>query len=149
MPSTEHSRSSRARRAGLWLGLAILCLVVGCASPRPVLYPNDHLEEVGSDASQEDIDACIERAEAADLGKDHATETAKSTGIGAGIGAAVGAVVGAIFGRPGTGAAAGAAGGGVRGFFRGIFGGGEPEPVFKNYVDTCLREQGYNPVGWK
>jgi hypothetical protein len=138
-----------SRRPALWVGLACLCLVQGCASPRPVLYPNAHLAQVGAEASQEDIDACIELAENADLGKNRAAETAKSTGIGAGIGAAIGAATGAIFGRPGTGAAAGAAGGGIRGFFRGIFGGGEPAPVFKNYVDTCLRERGYKPVGWK
>jgi hypothetical protein len=131
------------------MGALLLVLAVGCASPRPVLYPNEHLESVGADASQEDIDACIEMAEAADLGKNTATETAKSTGVGAGIGGLIGAAVGAIFGRPGTGAAAGAASGGIRGFFRGIFGGGDPAPVYKNYVDTCLRERGYKPVGWK
>ena len=62
---------------------------------------------------------------------------------------AVGAAVGAVTGRPGTGAAAGAAGGGVGGFFRGIFGSSEPDPVYKRYVETCLRERGYQPIGWK
>jgi len=143
------SSYGRSRRLALCAGLCSLFLVQGCASPRPVLYPNNHLEDVGPEASQADIDSCIELAEAADLGKNQAAETAKSTGIGAGIGAAIGAATGAIFGRPGTGAAAGAAGGGIRGFFRGIFGGSEPPQVYKNYVDTCLRERGYKPIGWK
>ena len=143
------SRRGPLQRSSLLALPLTLSLALGCASPRPVLYPNDHLEAVGVEASRQDIEACIELAESADLGRSRAAETATSTGIGAGIGAAVGAAVEAIFGRPGSGAAAGAAGGGIRGFFRGIFGGREPAPVYKSYVDTCLRERGYQPVGWK
>ena len=137
----------------LWLSTLILLTLTlalaGCSTPRPVLYPNAHLQEVGEAASQEDIDSCIGLANAADLEKNRTAETAKSTGVGAGIGAVVGVAVGAITGSPGTGAAAGAAGGGIMGFFRGLFGSAEPHPAFKGYVDACLREKGYQPVGWK
>lgn len=137
--------------AGLRIALVIGLVgsLSGCASPRPVLYPNAHLNRVGQAAAQADVDECIELAEAADLEDSRVAETAKQTAGGAVVGAAAGGAVGAIRGRPGTGAAAGAAGGGIAGFFRGLFGSREPEPVFKRYVDVCLSDRGYRPLGWK
>jgi len=133
--------------------LACLCALVvlgaACASSKPVLYPNAKLEQVGDGASKHDIDECMELAKNADLEKNKNVEVAKRTGTGAAIGAVTGAVVGAILGVPGTGAAAGAAGGGISGFFSGLFSTKEQPQVYKNYVDTCLRERGYQPVGWK
>ena len=140
--------SGTSPRAGL-VPLVLLCLLVGCASPRPVLYPNEHLEAVGTEASEQDVEACMEMAKNAELEKNRAAETAKTTATGAAVGAVAGVAVGAITGSPGTGAAVGAAGGGIGGFFRGIFGSREPTSVYKGFVDTCLRERGYQPVGWK
>ncbi len=130
-----------------WL-LVVLVLVGGCAK-RPVLYPNDHLKQVGAEASRQDIDACIALAEAADLDTNQALEAGKKTAGGAAAGTATGAVAGAISGRPGFGAAMGAAVGAVGGFFSWIFGASEPDPVFVRYVDTCLAERGYQSIGWK
>lgn len=146
MHACRESSCQGHRLSGL---LVAVCLLAACASPRPVLYPNSHLENVGAEASQREINECVELAKAADLEKSRAGETAKKTGGGAVVGAAVGAAVGAVTGRPGTGAAAGAAGGGVGGFFRGLFGSRDPDPVYKRYVETCLRERGYEPIGWK
>jgi hypothetical protein len=28
-------------------------------------------------------------------------------------------------------------------------GGGGPSPAYRNFVDHCLRERGYDPVGWE
>jgi hypothetical protein len=57
-------------------------------------------------------------------------------GGGAGQGAAVGAATGATAGL-------------IHGLFGGFFGPEAPDPVVANFVDRCLREKGYELVGWK
>lgn len=136
---------------GVIAGFSILMLSLslsGC-SKRPVLYPNYHLESVGVATSKVDIEQCIELAEAADLRDNQALEAGKKTAGRAVVGGATGAVAGAISGRPGTGAAVGAGAGAVSGFFAWLFGSSDPDPVFKRYVDHCLRDRGYEPIGWK
>jgi hypothetical protein len=32
---------------------------------------------------------------------------------------------------------------------RGALTSGDPDPVFRNFVDRCLREKGYDPIGWR
>ena len=46
--------------------------------------------------------------------------------------------------------AAGAAGGVAAGIVRSLFAGRDnsPTPVYRNYVNRCLADQGYQPVGW-
>lgn len=141
--------SGKSRRTGLVV-VAVLALA-GCAGPRPILYPNDHFKKVGEAGAEQDIEACREMAERAGAkptdGK--AEQAAKSTAIGAGIGAAAGAVGGAIVGAPGTGAAIGAASGSIWGLFGGLFGAKEPSQTHKAFVNRCLVERGYEPVGWE
>jgi hypothetical protein len=74
---------------------------------------------------------------------------AKETAEGAAVGGAVGAGVGAVVGGTGRKAAAGAAGGGAGGFTRGVLDSGDPDPVFRRFVEKCLRERGYEPAGWR
>ena len=62
---------------------------------------------------------------------------------------ATGAAGGAVLGRPGTGAAVGAATGATAGFMRSLFKGSEPSQAYRGFVDRCLRERGYDPVGWE
>ncbi len=139
-------------RAGLRRGLACALVVgllgAGCAK-KPVLYPNDHLETVGAEASQRDIDECMQLAKSADLEKNQALEAGKRTAGGAAVGTATGAVGGAISGGAGIGALIGLATGATIGFFSWMFGASEPDPLFVRYVDTCLAERGYQPLGWK
>ena len=52
-------------------------------------------------------------------------------------------------GSAGRGAGAGAAVGAVGGLASGLFKSSEPDPLYKSYVDTCLRERGYQTIGWK
>jgi hypothetical protein len=26
---------------------------------------------------------------------------------------------------------------------------GKPDPVFKKFVEQCLRDKGYQPIGWR
>lgn len=128
--------------------LAATLLSMGCAK-RPVLYPNEHLNEVGREASEQEIKECMALADEADLDTNQGIEATKRTAGGAAVGGASGAVAGAISGRPGTGAAIGAATGAVGGFFSWLFRPAERDPVYVRYVDTCLQERGYKTIGWK
>src|SRR5262245_54490079 len=130
--------------------------MVGCTSQRPVLYPNPKLERVGSNIADRDIDECMNKAEThiANDGRAERTveDMATESGTSAAVGAAAGAAGGAIVGRAGTGAAVGAAGGSAAGAARGLMRGlgrrDNPSPVFRNFVNRCLREKGYEPIGW-
>ena len=124
-------------------------LMAGCAAKRPVLYPNAQLERVGAAVAQRDIDACIALAKAGGADTDREGRVAGSTAAGAVVGGATGAATGAVLGNAGRGAGAGAAGGAAAGLFRGLFRAREPDPVHRAWVEKCLRDRGYEPVGWK
>jgi hypothetical protein len=131
-------------------GLLLLALLPACASQRPVLYPNPHLSQVGDAAAQADINDCMQRAQQyVSSGGGHAADVAKTTGAGAAGGAAIGVVGGAITGNPGEGAAVGAATGATAGLLHSMFSSSGPDPVYAAFVDRCLRERGYDPIGWK
>lgn len=133
--------------------VAALVVVGGCASKRPVLYPNDQLQRVGAAAAERDISACTQRAEQYAEGRGSgAGDVARDTAIGAGTGAAIGAAGGAVAGHAGRGAAVGAASGGTAGLLHGIFGvfgKREPDPVQRAFVERCLQESGYDVIGWR
>jgi uncharacterized protein YcfJ len=76
-------------------------------------------------------------------------ETAKGAAGGALAGAIVGGAVGAVTGHLGRGAAIGAAAGGTSGLIHGAAKDAQPSPLYRNFVDRCLRERGYEPIGWK
>jgi len=134
--------------------LALIGMLAACSSgPKPILYPNDRLQAVGQAQADQDIAECRELAAnaGASAGADTTRRAAGGTAVGGAIGGATGAVGGAILGRPGTGAAVGAATGATAGLLRSVFsgGGGQPSPAYRNFVDRCLRERGYEPVGWE
>jgi outer membrane lipoprotein SlyB len=130
---------------------ALICLLssVACSQKRPVLYPNYHLQEVGDETAQTEIDECITLAKEYGASSSSSGKVAKKTAGGGAVGAAGGAASGAVFGSVGRGAAAGAAGGAAIGCLQGLFGSREPDPVHRQFVETCLRERGYEPIGWK
>ena len=129
--------------------LMLLLLLAGCADKRPVLYPNSHLKSVGKEIAQADIDDCIQLAKDYGTGTDKGNEIVKSSAKGAAVGAATGAAVGAVTGNFGRGLAAGAAGGAAAGGTRQAIRSGDPDPVFKSFVNRCLKDKGYEPIGWK
>ena len=142
---------SRMSLVAVLLLLSLPMLTGSCAShKRPVLFPNSHLEAVGEAQAQADIDACLEWAatqvEKNLQGEKAAEEGAKGAVGGAAGGAAAGAVTGGNVGRS---AGAGAAAGAAFGVVRGLWDGAEPEPVYKRFVEECLRQKGYNPQGWQ
>jgi hypothetical protein len=129
--------------------------LAGCSSARPVLYPNAHLNSVGKEVAEQDIEDCKQLAESAgaEEGSGKAGRVATSTAVGAGVGAASGAVGGAIAGAAGSGSAIGAASGAVWGLLMGLFyaafGSSEPDQAYTNFVNRCLQEKGYEVTGWQ
>jgi hypothetical protein len=131
--------------------LIIMFLVAGCAAPKPILYPNAHLQEVGEEVADRDIDECRELAKdaGATASQGKSGQVAGSTAVGGAIGSAGGAVGGAVVGHPGRGAMVGAAGGATVGFLRGLFRRSPPSNAYKQFVQRCLKERGYDSVGWE
>lgn len=131
--------------------VTLLVIFVAACAPKPILYPNAHYKDVGEEAADRDIDACSEMAKEAGAAPSQGKtgQVAGSTAAGGAIGSASGAVGGAVVGRPGRGAMVGAAGGATAGFLRGLFRRAPPSPAYKQFVQRCLKERGYEPVGWE
>jgi predicted small lipoprotein YifL len=130
--------------------LALLLVLAACGRTEPVLYPNDHLAYVGQDGAQQDIAECRHMAETAgaNQGEEKAGQMAGGTVVGGAVGGAAGAAGGAVLGAPGTGAAVGAATGAAAGFMRGLFKPSKPSQAYRNFVNRCLADRGYEVVGW-
>jgi hypothetical protein len=135
----------------------LLCLALGlvlglgsCAGPAPVLYPNSHYQTVGEATAERDIADCRRVADqaGASRGTGQGEGAAGGAVAGGAIGGAAGAAGGAIAGAPGTGAAIGAASGAAAGLVRSLFRSDGPSQAYRNVVDRCLRERGYEPAGW-
>ena len=147
----------RLAAAALLAGLALIGLALaGCETSgrgwrnqQPVLYPNDHYRSVGSETAQMDVSNCMARAENEAPKDNVAKDAAINTVGGAAAGAAVGAIGGAIAGSPGTGAAAGAAVGTAAGLGKTAYDTSKPQETFKGFTEACLRERGYEVIGWK
>ena len=127
----------------------IFVFLAGCAGRGgPVLYPNAHLNAVGKEQAEIDIGSAnvlptnISRQIPAVM-----RQAVRQQGGAAGafVGGAAGAVTGNIGKGAGIGGAAGAAGGVVRGISKSS----KPSQVYKNFVSRCLREKGYEPIGWQ
>lgn len=131
--------------------LLLLALAVGaCASTQsPVLYPNAHLQRVGRQQAERDIAEC--RRLASEYVRSTATkDIARGAAVGGLAGAAIGAVGGAVSGAGASrGAAIGAATGGTAGAVGGAVKQTKPSPVYKRFVNRCLRERGYAVLGWQ
>jgi uncharacterized membrane protein len=120
-----------------------------------VLSSNEHLIRVGPDVAQHDIDNCMERAKA--ISTERRSDPNQSAVAGAAtssvVGAAAGGAGGAVFGQAAQGAAAGAVGGVVgsltQALIQGLFRPKPPDLTNQQLVDSCLRQKGYEPAGWK
>jgi outer membrane lipoprotein SlyB len=131
--------------------LAILAFT-GCAgSKRPVLYPNQHFNSVGQYQADADINACMQAAEASGADSGKGEELAKNTAKAGAVGGATGAVVGAISksASTGRGAAIGGAGAATAALVGGAFKASEPTDIYIRFVDQCLRDKGYQTLGWR
>lgn len=127
----------------------VFCFLACAAAKQPILAPNEHLQGMEPEAIQRDIDECIRLATEIGSGSQRSREIAGQTAVGAVTGAAAGTVAGAVTGSPGLGAAAGAAGGATGGFLSGLFRSSDLDPAQRRYVEECLRQKGYKPIGWR
>jgi hypothetical protein len=138
------------------ISLPILALIaaalVGCASggTRPVFYPNAHLESVGMEWAQRDVDECMALARRYGVNQTKDGEVGQKAakgGVLGGVGAGVWGLIrgGDALERAAAGAAAGAATGATAGAFESA----ELSPTFKSFVHRCLSERGYEVIGWE
>ena len=126
----------------------IILFLAGCGAQSPVLYPNNHLKSVGEAKAQSDIEECSHLAEA--FVKDNpGAKVVGGTIVGGAGGAVVGGAVGVVTGHIGRGSAVGAVAGATSGLIRGIYKASQPSPVYKAFVNRCLKEKGYDPIGWE
>lgn len=144
-------------RSAVVVAVVASLALAACSTSRPTLYPNEHYNSVGAARADQDVANCEAQAKeyvkSGGEGGRKAGEVARNVGVGATVGAASGAVGGAIGGNPGEGAAVGAAGGATAGLLGTMFGWmfqrNEPDPVYRNFVEKCLRDKGYEPIGWQ
>ena len=130
------------------------CATTGPNSPsaKPVLYPNATLNRVGEAQGRAEVDGCMSRAAQAGLTPDQKTsEVGRRAGEGAAV-AGVASVVGALItGRGGDVLRAGATGaavGGSAGAVSGAFHNDKASPVYRQFVQRCLSEKGFDVIGW-
>lgn len=128
--------------------LAALLLAAACATPRPVLYPDEHLKSVGEDSAKADVDACLADAKKY-LKANPAKPIGRRVGFGAAAGAAMGAVVGAFTGDYARAVSEGAAVGGAGGAVHGAYEAGSPDEIQRAFTQRCLAEKGYSVIGWR
>ena len=133
-----------------------LCLgifLVGCATPvaKPAFYPNAHFQRVGPAQAQADAQFCASLAQQSDVRSVNKVDAGRAAAAGAaGVGTA--GVVGSLLSgqKPdlksiAAGAAAIGAGGAAATAAGQSVGG---SPVYRQFVQQCLAERGYQVIGW-
>jgi outer membrane lipoprotein SlyB len=132
-----------------WM-VVMAAVLAGCASQRPVLYPNAKLKQVGDAAARQDVDDCIRLADQAGATHGGGERAVRRGAEGAAVGGVTGAVAGAV-GRRNVldSAAAGAAVGGAAAGTYGAIRSDEPGEIHRNFVQRCLSERGYDVIGWQ
>ena len=138
---------------------AIFAVLAGCASTgpsspsaRPVLYPNATLTRVGEAQARAEAEGCMARATQAGLTPDQKTnEVGRRAGEGAAVAGVASAVGALITGRSSDilrAGATGAAVGGSAGAVSGAFHNDKVNPVYRQFVQRCLTEKGFDVIGW-
>jgi outer membrane lipoprotein SlyB len=128
--------------------LVMISVLAGCAAQSPVLYPNEHLQNVGEVRAQGDIEECSRLAEAY-VKANPGAKVVGGTIVGGVSGGLVGGAVGTVTGNIGRGIGIGTAAGATSGLVHGIYKASQASPVYKAFVNRCLKEKGYDPIGWE
>ncbi len=98
-------------------------ILAGCATERPVLYPNGHARDVGRWAADRDVDDCMLRGEQYVNGLNRPDAIIEETITGsAGLPAPL--MHDSAHRR-------------------------DPGLLFRSFVNRCLRQRGYEPLVWK
>ncbi|SDL22211.1 hypothetical protein SAMN05660337_2508 [Maridesulfovibrio ferrireducens] len=130
--------------------LLFLVFIFACpaCAKKPAIYPNDHSKAVGKAQTNQDIQYCLKLADD-NVGKESRGKKSVKTGLKGGlVGGAIGLGIGIVTGSPGTSALAGAAGGSAGGAVGGAVQ-DNTDAVYRNFVEKCLIEKGYEPIGWR
>lgn len=132
-------------------GLLATLAVSACSGPqRPQFFPNDYYRKVGSYQAESDTAQCMAMADEYVQDPSGWQNAAKKGIGGAAVGAGVGAIGGVITkGAVGRTTAAGAAIGGLLGVVSAAMEAGETSPGYKQFVEACLRQKGYETAGWR
>ena len=128
-------------------------MLSGCATPvaKPAFYPNMHFQQVGPAQAQADAQACANLADQSNVGAVNKIDAGRAAATGAaGVGAA--GVVGSLLSghKPdmrniAAGAAAiGAAGAAATAAGQSVGG----SSMYRQFVQQCLAERGYQVIGW-
>ncbi len=133
----------------LLTGLMLLLAACAAKPVQPVLYPNETLEKAGKATAEADIQACMATARESGIKENRDGQVAEKATKGAVVGAVASGAWGLVMGDAGQRAAAGAAAGAASGAVVGAMDASELDPVFKNFVEKCLRDKGYEVIGWQ
>lgn len=128
--------------------LLVAVLLISCAHPKPVLYPDERFKTEGEQAARADVDKCLADAKAY-LKANPAKKVARRAGAGGVFGAAMGAVFGAFTGNYTRAISEGAAVGAAGGVVHGAYEAGSPDEIQRAYANRCLAEKGWTVIGWK
>ncbi len=137
------------RKLVLIVGLLLTLAACSSGPQRPVLYPDAHYDAVGQGQANGDIEQCMEKARAAGVAENRDGEIGKRTGRGAAVGGVSAGAWGLVRGNAGERALAGAAAGAAAGATTGAFAATETSPLFRRFVERCLRDEGYDVIGWQ
>lgn len=135
-----------------WLAASALSLMLGACSSgpkRPVFYPNGHMQQVGQYQAQRDTDDCFALADSYSVNRTRDGEVVSKATSGALIGGASAGAWGIVRGDAGERALAGALAGGTAGAVKGGVDSQRTSPIFQRFVEQCLRDRGYQVIGWQ
>ena len=135
--------------AGLSLGLLVLAAGCSSSAKRPVLYPNSHLQQVGQTQAQRDTNECMALADNYGVSRTKDGEVATKTTSGALIGGVGAGAWGIVRGDAVESALAGVLAGGATGAVKGGVDSTRISPTFQSFVQRCLKERGYDVIGWE
>jgi uncharacterized membrane protein len=114
-----------------------------------MLYPNNHLKSVGNEQAQKDIDAYMADAGNYGVKEKNDGRVGKKAARGATIGAVTAGAWGLVSGNAGERALSGAAAGAAGGASSGAFDANKMNPTYRNFVQKCLHDKGYDVIGWQ
>ncbi|MEY4439198.1 MAG: hypothetical protein RIQ36_662 [Pseudomonadota bacterium] len=136
---------------------AVACLstllLSGCATPiaKPAFYPNAYYQRVGPAQAQADARHCADLAQQSDVRAVNKVDAGRSAAAGA-AGVATAGVVGSVLSgnkpslRDITAGAAAIGAGGAAATAAGQSVGGSG--IYRQFVQQCLAERGYQVIGW-
>lgn len=131
--------------------MLLAMMVAGCSSApsHPILYPNNKYTSVGETEAQTDIDQCMQMATSHGVKTTADGKIVEKSATGAAVAGASAGAWGLVRGDAGERALAGAAAGAAGGAVKGVIDSNQTSPVFKNFTQRCLRNMGYEVVGWQ